>query len=246
MDQFKFDGDQSKRIVDAIVEGYRDYIEHRKERYEKMIISSAFAWTKGNFIESKIAEVNGDLTYKKAKAGLTWDYLQFIQGDKKLLFLIKNAAYFNEDSFSHAVLPNRSKSDGHLRSYLHELSKINRGLEFSPSQQSQENTTEQSMQLSLFVPENQVKEELDRLQNVYNEFHILTYKIDKAYQISNIMHYLPNPDDNIAYRVEDLSDYILGAELTDEERGIIAPEPDSEFVDPEAFDIGIFEDEEKK
>ncbi len=62
------------------MEGYRDYIEHRKDRHNKMKISSAFAWTKGNFIESKIADINGDLnlSYKKAKAGLTWDYLQFI------------------------------------------------------------------------------------------------------------------------------------------------------------------------
>lgn len=247
MDKYKFDEALSKTIVNAIVEGYRDYIDHRKDRHENMEISSAFAWTKGNFIESKIAEVSGDLnfSYKKAKAWLTWDYLQFIQGDKRSLFLIKNAAYFNENSFSHAVLPNQNSSRGHQRTYLHELSKINQGLEFSPAQQSRENSSEQSVQLSLFIPENQVKEELDQFQNLYNEFHILTYKIDKAYQISKIMHYLPNPEDNIAYRVEDLSKYISGAELTDEEREIIAPEPDNDFIDPEAFDIGIFEEKKK-
>lgn len=90
MDRFKFDSAHSKTIVNAIVEGYRDYIEHRKDRYEKMNISSAFAWTKGNFIESKLAEISDDLpiSYKKAKAGLTWDYLQFIQDNKKSLFLM--------------------------------------------------------------------------------------------------------------------------------------------------------------
>lgn len=60
------------------------------------------------------------------------------------------------------------------------------------------------------------------------------------------MHYLPNPDDNIAYRIEDLSTYISGADLTDEERKVIAPEPDSDLIDPAEFDIGIFEDEERK
>lgn len=65
-------------IVDAIVDGYRDYVEHRKDRKAKMEISSAFAWTKGNFIESKVAEecVDHGFTYKKSKAGLTWGYLQ--------------------------------------------------------------------------------------------------------------------------------------------------------------------------
>lgn len=248
MDQYKFNVGHSEMIVNAIVEGYRDYIQHRKDRHEKMTISSAFAWTKGNFIESKLAEVSDDLhiSYKKAKAGLTWDYLQFIQGNKKSLFLIKNAAYFNEKSFSHAVLPNKNSGREHRRTYLQELSKINKGLEFPSEENYPKITGEQSVQLSFFVPENQIKDELDQFQSLYNEFHILTYKIDEAYQISKIMHYLPNPANNIAYPIEDLSKYISGAELTDEEREIIAPEPDSDLIDPEAFDIGIFKEEKKK
>lgn len=97
-------------------------------------------WTKGNFIESKIAENYSSLnyTYKKAKTGITWDYLQFIQEGKKVLFLIKNAAYFNKNCFSQAVLPNKSKSSGRPRTYLHELSKINQDLEFSSTHQYQQ------------------------------------------------------------------------------------------------------------
>lgn len=248
MEQYKFDVIDSKIIVNAIVEGYRDYIEHRKDRHRNMKISSAFAWTKGNFIESKIADFGGDLnlSYKKAKAGLTWDYLQFIHGDTKKLFLIKNAAYFNENSFSQAVLPNKNSSRGICRTYLHELSKINRNIEFVNVPQYQETPIEQTEQLSLFVPEKQVKDELDQFQSEYNEFHILTYKIDEAYQISAIMHYLPNPEDNIAYKIEDLSEYISGSELTDEEREVVAPEQDNDIIDPAAFDIGIFEGEESK
>lgn len=106
--------------------------------------------------------------------------------------------------------------------------------------------SEQSVQLSFFVPENQINDELDQCKSFYNEFHILTYKIDEAYQISEIMHYLPNPEDNIAYLVEDISTYISGAELTDEEREIVTPESNRDLVSPEAFDIGIFEEEERK
>lgn len=75
VDQYKFDVNHSKIIVDAIVEGYRDYIEHRKDRFKAMKISSAFAWTKGNFIESRLAEncVDLNFSYKLAKAGLTWN-----------------------------------------------------------------------------------------------------------------------------------------------------------------------------
>jgi len=68
----------------------------------------------------------------------------------------------------------------------------------------------------------------------------------EAYQISKIMHYLPNPNNNIAYKIEDLSKFILGAELSDEEREIIAPEQGHDILDPTEFDIGIFEETEKK
>lgn len=248
LEQYKFNPSDRKTIVNAIVEGYRDYIEHRKDRHDKMIISSAFAWTKGNFIESKLAEISSDLklSYKRAKAGLTWDYLQFIHGETKKLFLIKNAAYFNENCFSQAVLPN-NKSKDNRRTYLHELSKINQGLEFTSDTYTQNQySSEQSEQLSLFIPEQLIKEELEQFQASYSEFHILTYKIDDAYQISEIMHFLPNPENNIAYKIEDLSEYISGAELTDEEREIIAPEQDNDIIDPAAFDIGIFEEEDNQ
>ncbi|KGX86084.1 spr1630 family ClpXP-sensitive toxin [Pontibacillus litoralis] len=247
MEQYKFDVIQSKMIVEAIVEGYREYIELRKERNEKMKISSAFAWTKGNFIENKIAEacVDHNISYHKAKAGLTWDYLQFIHLDTQKLFLIKNAAYFNQDNYSQALLPNKNKSQRGRRTYLHELSKINEHLDFPPTPKQQERTDEHSIQLSLFIPENQIRTELTHLKSLYTEFHILTYSIDEAFQISNVMHYLPNPNNNIAYEIEDLSAYISGADITNEERSILAPDLEYE-TDAGAYDIGIIGDEERK
>lgn len=244
MEQHKFDSNDSLFIVEAIVEGYRDYVDHRKERHRNMKISSAFAWTKGNFIESKLAENSESLhlTYRRAKAGLTWDYLQFIHGDTKKLFLIKNAAYFNKDRFSQAVLPGNINHKKPQRTYLHELSKINKHLDFADTSKTTNYSNEMSEQLSLFISDTQAKDELTHLQTSYNEFHILTYKIDEAYQISEIMHYLPNPNNNKAYLIEDLSEYISGSELTDEERDIIAPEQDNDIIDPAAFDIGILEE----
>ncbi|MEC0181299.1 hypothetical protein P4H61_07270 [Paenibacillus peoriae] len=248
MDQFKFRSEHNKMIVDAIVDGYRDYIEHRKDRKAKMKISSAFAWTKGNFIESKVAEecVDHGFTYKKSKAGLTWDYLQFIHGDSKILFLIKNAAYFNEKCFSQAKLPTAGYKKGSHRTYLHELSKINKKLKLTSTQQysKEQEETERYEQISFFMPESQVRGELESFKSSYNEFHILTYALDEAYQISEIMHYLPNPDDNIAYLIEDLSSLISGADLTEEDREVIAPEMNEDIMDPAAFDIGILEEEQ--
>ncbi|MGN7764114.1 spr1630 family ClpXP-sensitive toxin [Paenibacillus sp. 22594] len=250
MEEYKFNSEHNKMIVDAIVDGYRDYIEHRKDRKSKMKISSAFAWTKGNFIESRLAEdcVNYGFTYKKSKAGLTWDYLQFIHGDSKILFLIKNAAYFNESSFSAAKIPNENSKKGPHRTYLHDLSKINKELKFSsnPQLSTEGKEAERVEQLSFWIVESQVRDELKKFASSYTEFHILTYALDEAYQISEIKHYLPNPVDNIAYLVEDLSDFISGADLTDEDREVVAPEMNEEIMDPAAFDIGILEDEQQQ
>lgn len=241
MEQYKFNAIHNKMIVEAVVEGYREYIEHRKDRKEKMKISSAFAWTKGNFIESKVAEecVEFGFMYKKSKAGLTWNYLQFIHGESKILFLIKNAAYFNENCFSQSKLIANKASH---RTYLHELSRINKDLAFSTLHRNAD-TSERYEQLSLFISENQVRDELDNFQSAYTEFHILTYALDEAYQISEIKHYLPNPSDSVAYLVEDLSDFIVGAELTQEDREVIAPEAGEELMDPADFDIRLLDDE---
>ncbi|MMZ61264.1 hypothetical protein D1872_234040 [compost metagenome] len=246
MEKYKFIPECNKMIVEAIVDGYRDYIDHRKDRKAKMKISSAFAWTKGNFIESKVAEecFNYGFTYKRSKAGLTWDYLQFIHGDSKILFLIKNAAYFNESCFSQSNLPTKKK--GPRRTYLHELSKINKDLDFPPSPQIKAEE-QYCVQLSMpfYISNSQISNELESFKTSYSEFHILTYALDEAYQISEIKHYLPNPSNNIAYLVEELSNFISGAELTDEDREVIAPELNDDIMDPEAFDIGILDDEQE-
>ncbi|MNI35903.1 hypothetical protein D3C73_899400 [compost metagenome] len=243
MEQYKFNTEHAQMIVESIVEGYHDYIEHRKDRRQKMKISSAFAWTKGNFIESKIADEceKFGFSYQKSKAGLTWDYLQFTQNESNILFLIKNAAYFDENAFSKSTLPSNRK--GAHRTYLHELSKINTDLDFPSSTFITTNQGNTFEQLTLFVPERSVSKDIKEFHSYYNQFHILTYSIDDAYQISSINQYIPNPHDNIAYLVEDLSTYISGAELTDEDREVIAPETYDEVLDASAFDIGILDEE---
>ncbi len=130
---------------------------------------------------------------------------------------------------------------------LHELSKINKDLVFPSIQQASKRgkETERVEQLSFLILESQIRDELEKFTSSYNQFHILTYGLDEAYQISEIIHYLPNPNDNIAYFVEDLSDFISGAELTEEDRDVVAPEMNDDVMDPAAFDIGIYEDEQQ-
>ena len=169
--------------------------------------------------------------------------MQFIHEDKKILFLIRNGAYFNPNKFSEAPIPSET-NNGRRTTYLYELSKINHNIEFPTDTQPQEDNFQNSIQLTLNFAE--VKDELEQLKSEYDEFHILTYKIDHAYQIYEIKHYLPNPENNMAIEIEDLSKYISGAELTDEEREVVAPVLADDLIDAAAFDIGIEEEEKSK
>src|SRR5690625_8000053 len=101
MEKYKFTQEYYTMIVKAKIDGYREYVEHRRDRENKMIISSAFAWTKGNFIESEIAKTCKDIgfTYIFSNAGPTWQYLQFVDHETKSLFLIRNARYLDRKSF---------------------------------------------------------------------------------------------------------------------------------------------------
>lgn len=245
LDKYKLTNDHYTMIVNAIVEGYRRYVEHRKERNEDMEISSAFAWTKGNFIESEIADscVDVGFSFKKSKAGPTWQYLQFIDEENKSLFLIKNAAYFNAARFANSKIPIPGEKQGNARTYLQELSEINRNIDFSSSYKESGSPFSNTKQKSLlFFSDDNITEQLEFFKSEYESFHILTYQLNTVQEISKVMHYLPNPGNNIAYLVEDLSPFISGAELTDEDRSIIAQERD-DVIDPTAFDFGILDEE---
>lgn len=247
LEKFKFTNDHYTMIVDAIVEGYREYVEHRVERNNNMIISSAFAWTKGNFIESEIAENCKDIgfSFRKSKAGPTWQYLQFIDEQNKNLFLIKNAAYFDSASFTNAKIPIPGKNQGHARTYLQELAKINQHIEFpSVNKQIESQLSETNQKPLLFLSEHAVMEQLELFKSEYKSFHILTYQLNTTQEIAAVMHYLPNPADNIAYKVEDLTDFISGAELSDQDRSVIGKER-NDIVDPTEFDFAIIKEEEE-
>lgn len=242
--QYQFSQEQNEMLVSAIVNGYRKYIDHRSERKEKMAISSAFAWTKENFIESEIAEASKPygFTYERSKAGPTWDYLQFIHHETESVFLMKNASSFNPESFANSKIPIPGQSRGNSRTYLQELALINREIKFSEDNKPDTSKPlNQGESLLSYIRKDQISEQLTLFKSKYHSFHVLTYQLDRVQQVSQIMHYAPNPANNIAYLIEDLSDYISGATLTEEERLMIAPENEGDQFDPEVFDLGILE-----
>lgn len=245
LEHYQFSQEHNEMIVKAMVDGYQEYVDLRLDLSKKMAISSAFAWTKENFIESEVAKVwkaNG-FTVKRSKAGPTWDYLQFINNETNSLFLIKNASYFNQPGLANSRLPIPGGSERSSRTYLQELAKINKGIEFRTLYEPDENDDLNQGNLTLsYAVEAEVNEQLALFRSEYDSFHILTYQLDRTQQIDQIMHYLPNPANNMVYLLEDLTDYLTGNELTEEERTILAPDHESVF-EPGIYDLDILEED---
>ncbi|WP_249870552.1 hypothetical protein [Oceanobacillus saliphilus] len=79
MDIYKFSDEISESIVKGIMKRYKSYLNERKQKKEELLISSAYAWVKGNHIDHFVAEESESfgITYVPSKAGYSWGYLQF-------------------------------------------------------------------------------------------------------------------------------------------------------------------------
>lgn len=201
----------NQSIVNGILQGYKNYIEERKIKREEMNISTAYAWVKGNHIDDQTAEECRDIgvDFKRAKAGYTWGYLQFnIEQDGKKMFIIKNGKYFNEEDFPSGKGVARQRKKSEKISYLERLARINRNIDF-PEEASLFTKEQEEQMVALFGEHTLLEEPLARrLEEEFSQFYIVTYEIDESYAISTIRLFMPNPENNRAYEVEDLSEYI--------------------------------------
>ncbi|MFS0591762.1 hypothetical protein AB1L05_09180 [Cytobacillus horneckiae] len=211
MKEYSFAADINQRIVDGILHGYKNYIRERNEKRNLMKISDAYAWVKGNHIDDQTATYCEEvgISYKKAKAGYTWGYLQFSSLEERSMFIIKNAKYFNIENVpgGKGIKGNKQKS-AYEDNYLRKLSKINTKINFP-----EKHTLFSGHQDILSIFDDSVMKSLEqgeevRLQQEYDKFYIVTYEIDEAFMISKIQVWMPNPATNEAHEVEDLTRFV--------------------------------------
>ena len=196
-------------IVDGIIEGYRDYLDVRRQKARELKVHGAYAWVKGNHIDHYVAlacEKYG-VTSTLAKAGVTWQYLQFSQKADKVLFIVKNARYFNSDEVDKGI-DAKGRTRTSKASYMNHLMDINRGVDFEKIPAKAFN---QSVQLELLEDFNPIPlraEDTKGMDTQFDRFYIATYHIGEDYQIGEIRLWMPNPADNRAYLISELTPYI--------------------------------------
>ncbi|RKQ11734.1 hypothetical protein D8M05_19375 [Oceanobacillus bengalensis] len=178
--EFKLAEALNQRIVDGLMEGYREYLEVRREKSRNMKVSGAYAWVKGNHIDDQVAKtcLSYGVESKLAKAGLTWQYLQFQHQDEKILFIVKNARYFNREQVNKGKDAKGNTRNAKL-SYMEDLMKINSGIDFNHLKTDNSFDT---VQLEL-LEENFLSEEdnieIAKIESDYDVFYIVTYEIDE-------------------------------------------------------------------
>ena len=194
-------------IVDGIIKGYKDYLDVRKRAKEELIVSTAYAWVKGNHIDNSVYDMcckSGILDYKIDKAGYTWEYLQFTleESGKKFLLFIKNSIMMHQ-TFNEKI-DQRKKNN-----YLYEYAGINNRVFQSEDITKLKN--EKVVQLELTFPEFEaIKSKVPMsAPEGYDAFYIITYEIDsQSKMIKNVSLTQPNQSDMSLYEIANLTPFI--------------------------------------
>lgn len=179
------------------MKGYKSYLNERRQKQEEFLISSAYAWVKGNHIDHYVAEESKvfGITHIPSKAGYSWGYLQFQNVDEKVLFLIKSGS---------AIERKKTQTKGNREdNYIEKLAKkINTDITFTTD------STNKNEQLELRLFDNVqmnpefTEEEVERLNNQFDRFYIVSYTLDEGKMISDISLYLPHPETYDLYHVD--------------------------------------------
>lgn len=253
MQEYTFNLEVNQVIVDGVLNGYKSYIHERNEKQRTMLISDAYAWVKGNHIDDQTAREceSVGIEYKKAKAGYTWGYLQFADPENKSMFIVKNARYFNEENFPGGKGVNgKKKRKTNDENYLKKLSRINRDINF-PEDSDLFTGEEGSVEILSIFDDNTLKAledtDVSKLQKEYDKFYIVTYDIDEAFMISQILVWMPNPNDEKAYLVDDLTELINNSSVDFDDVDITVLENDEleyDYDSPAAVDFDIYHEEE--
>jgi hypothetical protein len=241
--------DIKQEIVTGILKGYKDYLGVRQDAQQRLRVSAAYAWVRGNHVDSAVdVEVEGDegVDSSVKKAGYTWEYIQFQynpeDADSRALIIIKAANNLNK-AFKLDAKAKNNNSDN----YLYRLSTINDSL---ASHGALDGKEKGSIQLDLFNREEQDLSETEI--SGFDRFYVVTYEVDaESKMISNVSLTMPNAQNMTITLIEDLTDMIAnsGVEISDEDVRVIKNEriPEAQFSDSDntfGFTIGSEENQE--
>ena len=234
MNQFSLTDDLNQLIVDGILKGYKEYLDVRRKAQKDLKVSGAYAWVKGNHIDSSVCEEcskHGSIQSSIDKAGYTWEYIQFTLNDEqeKYLLIVKSSQGI-ANTFNKKVGKNKKEN------YLYDYAGINNSIINNNNLQLKK--VKGLVQLELNFPELEAinKKIAMRAPEGYSRFYVVTYEIDeRSKMISKIALTLPKQDERSLVEVADLTPLIEKSEysISGEELEFIKEDkiPDSVYPD---------------
>lgn len=225
MSTFDLPASLEQQLVNGIMAGYKSYLGARRNVQDELAVSGAYAWAKGNHIDSSVKDsIQGlkSVTTHVDKAGYTWEYLQFTydDGDGKALIIVKN---------THSTDRNFDGKPGNAshQNYLYEFAGIN-----NPAVQSgalKGKRENRQIQLELSFPEFEAifKNEVMEKPSGFDRFYIVTYEIDDlSKMISTIKLTMPNQKTMRLVEIADLTHLIGMSGITIDENELAAVKND--------------------
>ncbi|HFI0238150.1 TPA: hypothetical protein ACGOVN_001988 [Streptococcus suis] len=201
MEREIFTPNQSQAIVDAILRGYKSYLDERIEKRKSMHVSAGYAWTKANHIDAALAVADLTFidTFELKHAGQSWEFLEFNSENQllgRVCFVLKGLTRLQQ------VFPTAVKSG---KGYLFDYAQINTAYLENLSRNTDESTPF-PVQMELF--DDNLFELLNRSEQSINNFFFITYQADELHHLTNIQVIMPDSRNGKLIEIQDLSAYI--------------------------------------
>ncbi|HHW4956588.1 TPA: hypothetical protein ACU0L5_000641 [Streptococcus suis] len=201
MEREVFTPDQSQSIVDAILKGYKSYLDERIEKRRTMHVSAGYAWTKANHIDDALAVADLTFidTFELKHAGQSWEFLEFNSENQllgRVCFVLKGLTRLRQ------VFPTAVKSG---KGYLFDYAQINTSYLENLSRNTDESTPF-PVQMELF--DDSLFEHLHRSEHSINNFFFITYQADELHHLTNIQVIMPDSRTGKLIEIQNLSTFI--------------------------------------
>lgn len=207
---FQFDLDTSQLLVDGILQGNQNYYNERIAKKREMAVSAAYAFTRGNHIDSAIHQMiqtNSNISSEIKHAGHFWEYASFpvTQGKEKYLLIVKHQLSINR------AINKAKATKSTYQSYLVEFAE-----QYNKSWISDLPNSSVNEQVVLELYPNEINCQFENLKMVedYKGFFILVYTTDnQTHLVTEILLTALHPTSLKLINIQNLSEYIQSSEI---------------------------------
>lgn len=222
---YELSGDLADLISVALNKGIKQYASELLRMKKLLKVYGGFAWTKGNFVDSAVAEAfeNSDdksIQFKIAKSGYAWSYIQFdFDNGEPALLVIKPGSY-RPKQFSDNNDTKLLQQDA-----IGQLMHINDKNFDDEDDKSLKISQGEQMVLDLEAgSQSEIKSTIQNLSKNgdVGRFYILTYELSPTGEVIDLSLNMPYSKAMQMIKIQNLKDFIHDSLLDKEGQDVLA------------------------